>query len=116
MNLDSAIFYSADIQKVIPFYRDVLGLTVEYTTERFVSFIFPNGAKLGIKNKDKERELPGRQTVIISVDDVASLYAKHKETNLDFYSGLMEFDWGTHYSILDPDKNKVEFVQRPIKD
>ncbi len=113
MNLDSAIFYSHDITKVIPFYIDTVGLTVEYKTERFVSFNFPNGAKLGIKNQTKEREVPGFQTVFISVEDVATLYAKHKEQNLDFYGELTEFDWGTEYSILDPDKNKILFVQKP---
>jgi len=115
MDLDSAIFYSNDIQKVIPFYRDTLGLTVEYTTERFVSFIFPNGAKLGIKNQTKEREIPGFQTVFLQVDNVAELYAEHQKMQLDFYSELTEFDWGTEYSILDPDKNKVLFVQKPSK-
>lgn len=50
MKLDSAVFYSNDLNEVIPFYWDVLGFEVEYIQEgKFVSFIFPNGAKLGIK-------------------------------------------------------------------
>ena len=115
MDLDSANFYSKDIQAVIPFYRDILGMKIEYATERFVSFIFPNGAKLGIKNQIREREVPGFQTVFLSVEGIANLYAKHKEMKLEFYSGLTEFDWGTEYSIIDPDGNKVLFVQKPSK-
>lgn len=30
MNLDSAIFYSQDLDKVIPFYQEVIGLKLEY--------------------------------------------------------------------------------------
>ena len=114
MNLDSAIFYSNDIEAVIPFYTDTLGFTLEYKTERFVSFIFPNGAKLGIKNQTKEREIPGYQSVFINVKNIADLYAKHQEMKLDFYTELKDNPWGKDYSILDPDKNKVLFIEKPL--
>lgn len=113
MNLNSAIFYSHNIEAVIPFYRDTLGFELEYQTERFVSFVFPNGACLGIKNQTKEREVPGYQTVFISVGDIESLYAEHRKLSLDFYTELMEYPWGKEYSILDVDRNKVLFLQKP---
>jgi catechol 2,3-dioxygenase-like lactoylglutathione lyase family enzyme len=115
MNLDSAIFYSNDIEAIIPFYRDTLGFSLEYKTERFVSFSFSNGARLGIKNQTKEREVPGYQTVFVSVDAIEELYAKHKELGLDFYTELADNPWGKEYSILDADKNKVLFLQKPAK-
>jgi uncharacterized glyoxalase superfamily protein PhnB len=75
-----------------------------------VSFIFPNGAKLGIKKADAEREIPGAQTVIIRVDDVEDLY-ESLLTKVEIYKDLTEQDWGTNFAILDSDKNKVEFVE-----
>lgn len=112
MNLDSAVFYTNNIEKVIPFYRDVLGFEVEYIQEgRFVSFIFPNGAKLGIKQKVEDREISGAQTVFISVDDIEKLYDNIKSKKLDIAKELVDQDWGKNFSILDPDKNKVQFVE-----
>lgn len=113
MNLDSAVFYSHNIEKVTSFYRDVLGLKIDYKTDNFVSFIFPNGARLGIKNKSNDREVPGHQTVFITVKDIESWFNKCK-TNLRLviHKDLETKLWGREFSILDPDKNKVLFIAR----
>ena len=113
MDLDSACFYSNDIDKVIPFYKDALGFSFDHRTERFVSFIFPNGARLGIKNQTEEREKPGFQTVFIKVADVEKIYLELKEKGLEIYKELQERPWGKEFSILDPDKNKILYIQYP---
>jgi predicted enzyme related to lactoylglutathione lyase len=112
-NLDSAVFYSNDLNKIIPFYTDLLGFKVEYQQgENYVSFIFENGARLGIKKKVEEREIPGAQTVFINVDDIDTLYKELKGKEVEFIKELIDQDWGKNFSIVDPDKNKVQFVQR----
>lgn len=35
-----------------------------------------------------------------------------KEKKVEFYKELTEESWGIEFAILDPDENKVEFVQR----
>jgi len=111
-NLDSAVFYSNDLNKVIPFYVDLLGFKVEYQQgENYVSFIFPNGARLGIKKKVEEREIPGAQVVFISVDNIEALYKELKKTDIEFIKELVDQEWGKNFSILDLDKNKIQFVQ-----
>ncbi|MBU6389853.1 VOC family protein [Patescibacteria group bacterium] len=112
MNLDSAIFYSHDIQKVIPFYLDILGFTLDYQNERFVSFQFPNGAKLGIKNQTDEREQPGFQTVFIEVEGIEEVYRAIQGKGIQIYKELIEKPWGKEFSILDPDENKVLYIER----
>jgi predicted enzyme related to lactoylglutathione lyase len=114
MNLDSAVFYSNDIALVTKFYQTVLGFTLEYRQDdTFVSFIFPNGVRLGIKKKVEEREVPGAQTVFIAVDqDVQKLYEKLSAQGVEIYKKLTNQAWGLNFSILDPDKNKVQFVQK----
>ncbi|MFH0905290.1 MAG: glyoxalase superfamily protein [bacterium] len=113
MDLDSAVLYSHDINKVIPFYRDILGFKLEYEQpNKFVSFIFPNGGRLGIKTAVEEREKPGGQTVFIGVDDIEKFYNQFKSANLDFYEELADRPWAIQFSILDPDKNRVEFMKR----
>ena len=113
MNIDSAVFYSHNIENVVSFYTDLLGFTVQYKTDQFVSFIFSNKARLGIKNSIEEREMPGHQTVFIGVDNIESRYNKYKATaGLTIHKELIKKQWGQEFTILDPDKNKVLFIQR----
>ncbi|TSC53677.1 MAG: hypothetical protein LiPW39_136 [Parcubacteria group bacterium LiPW_39] len=111
INLDSAIFYTSDIEKAITFYES-LGLKLEYRDKNFVSFIFNNGAKLGIKDAKEEREVPGKQTVFISVQNIEPFYENLKENNFNILKELTVQDWGKNFSILDPDNNKVQFVEK----
>jgi catechol 2,3-dioxygenase-like lactoylglutathione lyase family enzyme len=115
MNLDSAVLYTSDLKKAVEFYRDVLDFKFEYQQgEKFASFIFPNGAHLSIKQKAEEREIPGAQTVFISVEkNIENLYESLKQKGVSFHKGLGSESWGKYFNVFDPDKNKVEFIQRP---
>lgn len=114
MDLDSAVLYSHDIEKVIPFYRDILGFNIEYQgSNGFVSFIFPNGARLGIKNQRREREVPGHQTVFISTEDIEAKYQELKGKEVTFFTELTDYPWGKEFSVLDADDNRVLFIKRP---
>lgn len=116
MNLDSAVFYSHDIEKIIKFYVEKLDFKLEYViSEKFASFIFPNGARLGIKKAVEEREIPGAQSVFISVVGIEDFYKKIQEKGLEIRKELTHKDYGIEFSVLDPDKNKVEFIQRKEK-
>jgi len=113
IDLDSAVFYTNDLETIVAFYKD-LGLEVEYVQpNRFASFMFPGGARLGIKQKKEEREIPGAQSVFLKVDDIESYYVELKAKGVKFRTELTVQDWGTYFSFLDPDNNKVEFVTRP---
>lgn len=114
MNLDTSIFYTKNIPVIVTFYKDVLGFDLEVQNgDYYASFLFPNGAKLGIKKADKDRELPGAQTVIISVEStIEQLYTTLRKKNVPIYKELTTQDWGKNFAILDPDQNKVEFVER----
>jgi predicted enzyme related to lactoylglutathione lyase len=112
MRLDSAVFYSNDIEKAINFYRDTIGLEVDYIQEgKYASFSFEN-AKLGIKQRKEKRETPGSQTIFIEADNIEEKYGSFKESGVSFYKEMVEEDWGTNFSLLDPDGNKVQFVRR----
>jgi catechol 2,3-dioxygenase-like lactoylglutathione lyase family enzyme len=113
MKLDSAVFYTNDLEKVVDFYKNKIGLEVEYINEgRFASFKFGNGVRLGIKKALEEREKPGSQTIFIEEQNVEKLYGKYKKEKISFYKELKEESWGTEFAILDPDGNKIEFLKR----
>lgn len=113
MKLDSAVLYTNDIDKTTEFYRDLLGMKVDYLTPgKFVQLAFENGVKLGIKKAREEREKPGAQTIFIKAEQIQELFKYFKGHGVEIYKELMEQEWGTEFSILDPDGNKVLFLQR----
>ncbi len=112
MDLDSAILYTNDIKKIRNFYEKVVGLTFEYQDgDHYVSFIFPNGAKLGINKSVLPREKPGVQTFFIRVTNAREHAEKYKKLGFAFYEPFEEHSWGTYFAILDPDDNKIGFIQ-----
>ncbi len=112
MNFDSAIFYTRDINKVIDFYQGLLGLEIDYRRDdEYVSFIFSNKVKLGVKKAIEEREIPGFQTMIISLDNIDGFYQEIKNKNIVIYGELTNESWGKTFSILDVDKNKIDFLE-----
>ncbi len=77
--LDSAIFYSNDILKVRKFYKEIIGFKTEYQNgNKYISFIFKNKARLGIKKAIEKREQPGHQTISVEVDDLNEYYKEIK--------------------------------------
>ena len=112
MDLDSAILYTNDINRIRDFYENVVGLKVEYQDgDHYVSFVFLNGVKLGINKSVLPREKPGGQTFFIRVNDIQIQYEKYQKLHFDFYEKFEKYNWGTYFAILDPDGNKIGFVQ-----
>jgi predicted enzyme related to lactoylglutathione lyase len=74
--------------------------------------MFDNNVSLGIKQKEKDREVPGCQTVILKTKDIEGMYEDIKTKEIQIYKPLTEEDWGTTFSILDLDGNKIEFVEK----
>ncbi len=112
MRLDTTIIYTSDIEKSIMFYRDLLGLELIFRDgKEYASFIFDNGSKLGIKTQAEERELPGAQTFIVTTPNLDNLSSRLKDRGIVFYSDIRDYPWGRHFSILDPDRNKIEFIE-----
>ncbi len=112
MKLHSAIFYTKDLDRIIKFYKDKIGLEVDYIQEgKFVSFKLENG-KLGIKQAKEEREVPGHQTAFIEVDDIKKTYNQFKKKGINFSKELIKEGWATNFSFFDPDGNKLQFVSK----
>jgi predicted enzyme related to lactoylglutathione lyase len=113
-HLDSAVFYSNDINKIVDFYVNFVGLELEYRQgDKFASFLFEGGGRLGVKLKAEDREVPGAQTVFIEVSEIEPLYEQMKQKGAEIIKELqVTKGFGQNFSILDPDQNKVQFVKR----
>lgn len=111
MKLSYGIFYTNDMRRIADFYCDVLGFEFAFGNERFSAFKLENGL-LGIKLSEDVREIPGHQTVILDVENIEELYESIKNKDVKIYKEFSSEDWGDNFAILDPDSNKVEFVQK----
>lgn len=91
MKLHSAVFYTNSIDAVENFYNKILGIRIEYRQDdKFISFIFSNNVRLGIKKTVEEREIPGKQTIFVEVDDIDRWYKKVKDLKLNILKELTE--------------------------
>ena len=110
--LDAVIFYTNDIDTIVEFYSNKIGLKLVYRSgDKYASFLFDNGVKLGVKKAIEEREIPGAQSMFLAVKNAKSEYEQALKKGLSILKELVEEDWAIEFSILDPDGNKIEFVQ-----
>jgi len=114
MKLHSAVFYSTNLQHIKDFYVSFLGTEIESgQTDKFVSFKFENGVRLGVKIGNKPREVGGHGTIFVEVSDIDGWYKKSVDSGKEIYKHLVKQPWGKSFSILDADGNKVEFLEEP---
>lgn len=110
--LDAVIFYTNDLGEAVKFYTEQIGLKLEYKSgDKYASFLFDNGVKLGIKRASEEREVPGAQTFFLATENAEAEYEKVQKKGLKIRKELVEEEWAIEFSIVDPDGNKIEYVQ-----
>ena len=113
MKLDSVIFFTNNLNQSVHFYVEVIGLELEYQQgDAYASLLFENGVRLGIKSPTDIRETPGSQTLFIKTGNISILYQSIQDKGVDIYTELKQKDYGSEFSILDPDGNKVLFIKR----
>jgi predicted enzyme related to lactoylglutathione lyase len=118
--LSGATIWSEDLNNLLPFYRDVLGLRVAYGPEGFVGFGEPaegggyRGAYLGIGThsevKGKPVE-PYRHMVGLESDDVDADYARLQAAGVEFIEGPTDYGGLRIATLRDPEGNIVQLLQ-----
>jgi len=113
--LSTAGIWSEDIQKkLLPFYRDVLGLTVAIDGPEFVVFGDPRGpaVTLGTHSEVKgNNQDPARHMVGLATDDVQGDYERLKSQGVEFLAEPEKFDNVTVATFKDPEGNYVQLIQ-----
>ena len=110
------IIWTEDLDKLLAFYRDTLGLTPHSVRSDFVSFKW-GGVRLGIGVHSavtgKSRE-PYRVMVNLGVDDIQKEYQRLKAKGVAFVRPPEEEHWGGWVSTFsDPDGNTIQLMQLP---
>lgn len=114
----SAIIWTEDLGRLLPFYRDTLGLKTQMETGEFVVFAAEQGAALclGLHSEVKgpSRD-PSRVMVDLAVDDCRAEYDRLRAKGVEFIRepGVDPGDGIMIATFKDPDGNVLQLMQEP---
>ena len=114
--LGTAGIWSEDIQKkLVPFYRDVLGLPLAVDTPGFVVLgSNPGGPSvtLGTHSDVKGNNAdPARHMVGFTTDDIQAEFQRLKGKGVDFVEEPTDFPQVTVATFKDPEGNLIQLLQ-----
>lgn len=116
--LDYVIWFVADLERSVSFYRVVVGLDVRLEGDGYREFAVEN-TKFALFERRKLPELIGRPggeapcgEIVFVVDDVDAEAVRLRELGVEVLTGPVDRPWRQRtLHIADPDGNVVEFAQ-----
>ena len=112
--LRGASIWSEDLNNLLPFYRDVLGLTVRVEAPGFV--VFGEAEKpalaLGTHSEVHGRNAdPARHMVGLTTDDVTADWKRLKSVGVEFVEDPKDYGNVRIATLKDPEGNLVQLLQ-----
>jgi predicted enzyme related to lactoylglutathione lyase len=109
-----ASIWSEDLNRLLPFYRDTLGLKPAIESPGFIVFGDPNAPSLAIGTHSEVRGRnsdPARHMVGLVVDDIQEEYDRLRSAGVEFVDQPTKFDEVTVATLKDPEGNYVQLFQ-----
>ena len=112
--LSGASIWSEDLNKLLPFYRDVLGLAVRHQTPGFVVFGEAGAATLGLGSHSDVRGRnvdPARHMVGLVTDDITADWKRLKGAGVEFVEDPTDYGNVWIATLKDPEGNLLQLLQ-----
>jgi predicted enzyme related to lactoylglutathione lyase len=112
--LAGATIWSEDLNKLLPFYRDVLGLPVRNQTPEFVVVGEAGAPALGLGTHSEVRGRnadPARHMVGLVTSDVAADWKRLKAAGVEFVEDPKDYGNLWIATLKDPEGNLVQLLQ-----
>jgi lactoylglutathione lyase len=112
-HLAYTIVYVDDVDKCTAFYRDVLGIPLDYAVEGWTQFK-SNGAALVLHPKREQPQAsPSGSAVHLTfrVDDLNAEYERLSARAVQFLAPPAKIAWGKHATLLDPEGNAIDLIE-----
>ena len=111
-----ASIWSEDLNNLLPFYRDVLGLKVGEVSEGFIILgqTSPESPALGLGTHSDvhgHNADPARHMVGLASDDLAADYERLKEAGVEFIQDPTDYGDILLATLKDPEGNLVQLWQ-----
>lgn len=117
--LSAVSIWSSDLNDLLPFYRDVLGLKVAIQSPRFVVLGEPGGPTIGLGTHSEVRGRnadPARHLVGLATDDLVADWRRLKAAGVEFVEDPTDYDTVSIATLRDPEGNLVQLLQhRPTR-
>lgn len=113
--LSAVSIWSADLNNLLPFYRDVLGLEVVIESPRFVVLGEAGGSSIGLGSHSDVRGRnadPARHLVGLATDDLRADWKRLKAAGVEFVEDPTDYDTVSIATLKDPEGNLVQLIQR----
>jgi len=112
--LDGVSIWSEDLNNLLPFYRDVLGLKVGDQSPGFVVLGEPGTPALGLGTHSEVRGRnadPARHMVGFVTDDLAAEWKRLKDAGVEFIEDPTDYGGLSIATLKDPEGNLVQLMQ-----
>ena len=112
--LRGATIWSEDLNRLLPFYRDVLRLPVTIETPGFVVLGPREGPSLALGTHSEVRGRntdPARHMVGLKTDDIIGDYKRLKDAGVEFVETPTDYPNVRVATLKDPDGNLVQLLQ-----
>jgi predicted enzyme related to lactoylglutathione lyase len=107
--LAGASIWSEDLNNLLPFYRDVLGLKVSVETPGFVVL---GGIGLGTHSDVRGRNAdPARHMVGLTTSDITTDWKRLKDAGVEFVEPPTDYGDLAIATLKDPEGNLVQLFQ-----
>ena len=112
--IHSVVIWTEDVSRLLPFYRDVLGLKPQMENEGFVAFEASTGAVLALgahsEVKGRSRD-PYRMMVNFAVDDCQAEYERLRGQGVEFVRAPTKDAIHIIATFHDPDGDTLQLME-----
>lgn len=99
------VFEVADVERSLPFYSEVLGLTPHWRWQDTAAGLYTESLELYLAKADTPR--PSR--VAVFVDDSDAALERYRAAGADVVQGIETKPWGLRgFTLRDPDGNLID--------
>lgn len=112
--LSGATIWSENLNNLLPFYRDVLGLPVRINSPQFVVFGTAEAPALGLGTHSEVHGSngdPARHMVGLATDDIQADWKRLKAAGVKFVEDPKDYGNLWIATLVDPDGNYVQLFQ-----
>ncbi|HEX7588269.1 MAG TPA: glyoxalase superfamily protein [Anaerolineae bacterium] len=112
-HLAYTVIYASDMEKSTVFYRDVLGIPVDFVVEGWTQFK-SQGAALVLHPKLKHQSDQASGSAVhitFRLDDLQAEYERLTAQAVPFLAPPAKTAFGMHATLVDPDGNQIDLIE-----